>query len=152
MSSPPPADPGAILQTLVARHVASVEVRRSHGPHRVRGPHRRARDGTVVTAHRGGSRNGDGTAWLVADRDRDDFACYWYVGRAGDRLREQGRAATAEDAVAWGRNRTASVRIRTVDGHSQWAGSAPRPEGMAATWSPAAAFGPDTTALEGAPC
>lgn len=98
------------------------------------------------------SRNGDGTAWLVADRDRGDFACYRYVGRAGDHLREQGRAATAEDAVAWGRNRTASVRIRTVDGHSQWAGSAPRPEGLFATWSPAAASEQSPIALEGAPC
>ena len=81
-----------------------------------------------------GPRRGEGTAWLVADRARGDFACYWYVGRAGDHLGEQARAATAEDAVEWGRARTTSVRIRTLDGHSQWAGSAPRPEGQSGTW------------------
>lgn len=115
-------------------------------------PDRRDRKVTLVTGYDRGARSRDGTAWLVANRERGDFACYWYVGRAGDHLVEQGRAATAEDAVAWGRNRTASVRIRTVDGHSQWAGSAPRPEGMSATWSPAAAFDQGPITLEGAPC
>jgi hypothetical protein len=118
---------------------------------RPRDPKQPDRDGAAVTAHRA-PRNRDGTAWLVANRDRGDFACYWYVGRAGDHLREQGRAATAEDAVAWGRSRTANVRIRTVDGHSQWAGSAPRPDGMSATWTPVAAADQFANALEGAPC
>lgn len=84
--------------------------------------------------HRPGGFDGDGAAWLVADRTRDDFACYWYVGHAGDQLAEQSRAATAEDAVLWGRTRTTRVRIRTADGCSQWAGSAPRPDGMSQTW------------------
>lgn len=96
----------------------------------------------------------DGMAWLVADRARGDFLCYWYFGRSGAHLAQQTRVATAEDAVAWGRARTDSVRIRTVDGRSRWAGSAPRPDGMSDTWtprrpagSPAAARGPG-----GAPC
>ena len=101
-------------------------------------------------------RIGDGTAWLVADRDRGDFACYWYVGRAGDHIGEQARAATAEDAVAWGRARSTSVRIRTADGCSQWAGSAPRPQGMAQTWATSMVASDDDThsALreERAPC
>ena len=79
-------------------------------------------------------RHGDGTAWLVADRAHGDFICYWYVGRAGDHLGEQSRTATAEDAVAWGRARTTRVRIRTVDGCSQWAGAARRPDGFSSTW------------------
>ena len=79
---------------------------------------------------------GEGTAWLVADRVQGDFLCYWYVGRAGDHLGEQARAATAEDAVAWGRVRTTRARIRTADGCSQWAGAAPRPEGLSHTWAP----------------
>jgi hypothetical protein len=60
----------------------------------------------------------DGMAWPVADHSRGDFAGYWYVGRAGHHLGEQARAATGEDAVAWGRARTTSVRIRTLDGCS----------------------------------
>jgi hypothetical protein len=99
-------------------------------------PHALDRDGTIVTRHQRNPRHGDGTTWLVADRARGDFVCYWYVGRAGDHLGEQARAATAEEAVAWGRARTARVRIRTVDGCSQWAGAASRPEGLSHTWTP----------------
>jgi len=88
-----------------------------------------------MTRHQRRPRHGDGTAWLVADRARGDFDCYWYVGRAGDHLGAQARAATSEDAVAWGRARTSRVRIRTVDGRSEWAGAAPRPEGVSNTWT-----------------
>ena len=119
-------------------------------------PHDRNPKCTVVTRQQSLPRHGDGTAWLVADRAHGDFDCYWYVGRAGDHLGEQASAATAEDAVAWGRARTTRVRIRTVDGCSQWAGSAPRPEGMSNTWtSPTVAFDQDASAhsrREGAPC
>lgn len=114
------------------------------------------REGTIVTRHQRRPRHGDGTAWLVADGAQGDFACYWYVGRAGDHLGEQARAATADEAVAWGCARTTRVRIRTLDGCSQWAGAAPRPEGLSHTWtSPREALGQGAGALsrgEGAPC
>ena len=80
-------------------------------------------------------RHGEGTAWLVADRISGDFHCYWYVGRAGDHLADKARAATADAAVDWGRARTPNVRIRTADGQSQWAGTAPRPPSHTATWA-----------------
>ena len=48
-------------------------------------------------------RPGEGTAWLVADRIDDDYRCYLYAGTNDDHLVEQARAATAVDAVAWGR-------------------------------------------------
>jgi hypothetical protein len=108
-----------------------------------------------MTRHRRRARHGDGTAWLVADRAHGDFLCHWYVGPSGDHLGERARAATAEDAVAWGRARTTRVRIRTADGCSQWAGSAPQPEGLFRTWStPTVAPVDRKHALvgEGAPC
>jgi len=79
-------------------------------------------------------RRGDGTAWLVADRARGDYLCYWYVGPNDQRVGERARVASAEEAVAWGQERTTRVRIRTDDGDSYWAGSAPRPEGFGRTW------------------
>jgi hypothetical protein len=110
-------------------------------------PNHLYRKGAIVTRHQQRPRHGDGTAWLVADRAHGDFACYWYIGRAGDHLGEQARVVTAEDAVAWGRARTTRVRIRTADGCSQWAGSAPRPEGLSHTWaSPTAAVDQGTDA------
>ena len=81
-----------------------------------------------------GAREGDGTAWLVADRARGDFLCYWFVGPSDQRVAEQARAASADEAVAWGRSRTTRVRVRTDDGRSYWAGSAPRPDGFQHTW------------------
>lgn len=86
-----------------------------------------------MTRH--GSRRGAGTAWLVADRLRGDYACYWYQGRQDDHLVERGRAADAPGAVAWGRLRTGQVRIRTAAGRSLWAGSAPRPDGFGHDWT-----------------
>jgi len=80
-------------------------------------------------------RDAEGSAWLVADRAHGGFVCYWYTGRAGDHLGEQTRVANAEEAVAWGRARSSRVRIRTAEGSGQWAGAAPRPEGMSHTWS-----------------
>jgi len=80
-------------------------------------------------------RHGDGTAWLVADRLAGDFLCYWYAGPNDAYLAEHARAVTAVDAVAWGRLRTARVRIRTADAHTYWAGSAPRPDGFRSTWT-----------------
>jgi len=71
-----------------------------------------------VTRHPGRAPYGQGSAWLVADRAHGGFVCYWYVGPAGDHLREHARAANAEEAVAWGRARSTRVRIRTADGSS----------------------------------
>ncbi len=78
---------------------------------------------------------GDGTAWLVADLELGDYLCYWYAGPSDGQLVAQARAATAAEAVAWGRLRTTRVRIRTPDARSYWAGTAPRPEGFTSTWS-----------------
>ena len=78
--------------------------------------------------------HGDGTVWLVADRQQHDVVCYWYVGPEGDRMAERARVATAPEAVAWGRARTTRVRLRADDGCTYWAGSAPRPRGIDDTW------------------
>jgi hypothetical protein len=80
--------------------------------------------------------HGDGTAWLVADRAEGDDICYWYAGTGDAHLVEHARAASAEEAIDWGRDRTPRVRIRTADARSYWAGTAPRPEGFARTWDP----------------
>ena len=82
---------------------------------------------------------GDGTAWLVADRLHGDFLCYWYVGRYGDYLADQARLPTAAEALAWGRARTSRVRLRTDEGFTYWAGSAPTPEGFTHRWGDKAA-------------
>ena len=79
-------------------------------------------------------RPGEGTAWLVADRLRNDYACYRYVGRNGDHLAERARQPTTEQALAWGRARTTRVRIRTTEARTYWAGTAPGPEGFMYTW------------------
>jgi hypothetical protein len=81
-----------------------------------------------------GARQGDGTVWLVADRMSDNFRCYWYAGNNDGELVEQAGAATANDAVAWGRDRTPRVRIRTRAGQTEWAGTAPRPDTFAVSW------------------
>ena len=91
------------------------------------------------------AREGDGTAWLVADRAHGDFLCYWFVGPSDQRVAEQARAASADEAVAWGRLRTTRVRIRTDDGCSYWAGSAPQPEGFRHTWQTKAEEGAGAT-------
>ncbi|HSS10516.1 MAG TPA: hypothetical protein VLL25_11560 [Acidimicrobiales bacterium] len=80
-------------------------------------------------------RHGEGTAWLVADPDQGDYLCYWYAGPSDGLLVGQARAATATEAVAWGRLRTPRVRIRTTDACAYWAGTAPRPEGFSNSWS-----------------
>jgi hypothetical protein len=85
----------------------------------------------------GQPRQGDGTAWLVVDRVAGDYLCYWYTGTGDGRLAERARAATAEDAIAWGRQRTPRVRIRTADARSYWAGITPRPQGFAHIWGEA---------------
>jgi hypothetical protein len=82
-------------------------------------------------------RYGDGTAWLVVDRQLGDYGCSWYAGANDDHLVEHGRAATAAEAVAWGRLRTTRVRIRAADSCTYWAGSAPRPAGFTHTWTDA---------------
>jgi len=87
-------------------------------------------------------RHGDGTASLVADRAKGDYLCYWYTGTGDARLVEHARAASAEDAIAWGRDRTARVRIRTAEARTYWAGTAPTPEGFAHTWTK-----PDTVSV-----
>lgn len=68
-------------------------------------------------------RRGDGTAWLVADTEHDDFLCYWYAGPNDVRLVEQSRVPSAAQAVAWGRLRTDRVRIRTADARTSWVGA-----------------------------
>jgi hypothetical protein len=80
-------------------------------------------------------RHGEGTAWLVADRLNCDYLCYWYAGTNDGHLIEQARAATAMDAVAWGRERTPRVRIRTDAARTYWAGTAPRPATFAESWT-----------------
>jgi hypothetical protein len=82
-------------------------------------------------------RRGEGTAWLVADRVADDYRCYLYAGPNDNHLVEEARSATAAEAVAWGRQRTSRVRIRTDAARSYWAGTAPRPPGFAETWTAA---------------
>jgi hypothetical protein len=100
----------------------------------------RSEDNDVATVTRQQPpHDGEGTAWLVADRAQGDFICLWYVGRSDDHVGERARVATADDAVAWGRARTSRVRIRTADGRSQWAGAAPRPDGLSGNWVSTAA-------------
>jgi len=79
---------------------------------------------------------GDGTARLVVDRVNGDYLCYWYTGTGDARLVENARVPSAADAVAWGRTRSPRVRIRTADAVTYWAGTTPRPEGFAHTWTP----------------
>jgi hypothetical protein len=81
------------------------------------------------------ARTGDGTAWLVADRVKGDYLCYWYAGPGGGELMDQARVANASDAVAWGRLHTSRVRIRTPNNCTSWAGTAPRPQGFNHTWT-----------------
>jgi hypothetical protein len=81
------------------------------------------------------ARPGDGTAWLVVDRLHGDYLCDWYASTNDGHLVEHARVASASDAVAWGRLRTTRVRIRTADGCTSWAGTAPRPEGFTHTWT-----------------
>ena len=83
--------------------------------------------------------DGEGTAWLAADRLRDDYFCCWYGGPNDARLLEQARAPNAAAAVAWGAHRTPRVRIRTNEGRTYWAGTAPRPAGFSHTWTEAEA-------------
>ena len=79
------------------------------------------------------SARGCGTVWLLEDRERGDYICAWYAGPSDGRLAERTRVATSADALAWGRERTSRVRIRSAS-RTYWAGSAPRPEGFAHTW------------------
>jgi hypothetical protein len=65
---------------------------------------------------------------------KGDYLCYWYTGTGEAHLVEQARAANAEEAIGWGRDRTSRVRIRTADARSYWAGTTPTPEGFARTW------------------
>ncbi|MEY2459990.1 MAG: hypothetical protein QOG30_1820, partial [Acidimicrobiaceae bacterium] len=88
----------------------------------------------TVTTRRRAPRRGDGSVWLIADRLTDKFDCYWYTGAHDDQLVDQSGAGTATEAVTWGRARTPRVRIRTRDGRSQWAGTAPRPDTFTTTW------------------
>ena len=91
------------------------------------------------------TRRGDGTAWLVADRSKGGYVCYWYVGTGDGHFVESERVETASAAVAWGRLRARRVRIRTAEGRAQWAGTADPPEGFGETWaeSPAVVAGPE---------
>ena len=78
---------------------------------------------------------GEGTAWLVADRSRGDYQCFWYVGTGGSHLVEKARASSAEEAIGWGRQRTDRVRIRTAEPHTYWAGARAAPDGFADAWT-----------------
>lgn len=81
------------------------------------------------------SQYGNGTAWLVVDRSNGEYLCYWYAGTNDGHPVERARVASAADAVAWGRRRSPSVRIRTGDSRTYWAGTAPRPGGFDHTWT-----------------
>jgi hypothetical protein len=85
-------------------------------------------------ARSGRPRRGEGTAWLVEDNIGQDYICSWYFGPYDAHLAEQARLPTSADALAWGRERTARVRIRTAAARTYWAGSAPPPEGFTHTW------------------
>jgi hypothetical protein len=75
-------------------------------------------------------RPGQGTAWLVVDRSKGDYLCYWYTGTGDAQLVDHARAASADEAVAWGLERTPRVRIRTAEDRTCWVGTAPAPEGF----------------------
>ena len=81
---------------------------------------------------------GQGTAWLVFDAGGDlyQYQCYWFGGRGGDHVLEHARSATAADAVKWATARTPRARIRLADHRTYWAGAAPKPGGLAGTWTP----------------
>lgn len=79
--------------------------------------------------------HGDGTACLVVDRSNGGQLCYCYDGTNDGHPVERARVAGAADAVAWGRLRSPSVRIRTGDSRTYWAGTAPRPGGFDHTWT-----------------
>jgi hypothetical protein len=59
----------------------------------------------------------------------------WYAGTGEAHLLEHALVASAEDAIAWGRDRTPRVRIRTADARTYWAGTTAAPEGFAHTWT-----------------
>jgi hypothetical protein len=84
-------------------------------------------------------RHGEGTAWLVVDRCDGDYLCYWYAGADDAHLVEWARARTRADALAWGRQRTPRVRIRTAEARTYWAGTGPRPQGFTRSWTDAVA-------------
>lgn len=78
-----------------------------------------------------------GATWLVADRaEPPGFHCYWYAGRNDDHLVEHAHVVGEAEAVAWARQRTTRVRIRTADARTSWAGTAPRPAGISRSWMP----------------
>ena len=79
-------------------------------------------------------RPGTGVAWLVSDRLDEGYLCYWYGGADDAHLFERTRAASAADAIAWGRQRTPRVRIRTSEGRTYWAGPGPAPDGFVDSW------------------
>jgi hypothetical protein len=83
-------------------------------------------------------KRGDGTAWLVEDSVRHDFICFWYDGPYDAHVAELARVSTSTEALAWGRDRTTRVRIRTDAAQTYWAGTAPRPDGFTRTWPPTA--------------
>jgi hypothetical protein len=97
-------------------------------------------------------RHGDGGASLVAAGLNDDFYCYWYAGPNSDRLAERARVASVSEALAWGRLRTARVRIMTSRGRTYWAGSAATPEGFNRTWRDAEMSGVGSGQPEAVPC
>jgi hypothetical protein len=80
------------------------------------------------------ARRGEGTAWLVADGSNDDFLCYWYFGAGGGRLADQARVTSERGAVAWGRERSTRVRLRSTNGRTYWAGSDDKPDAIAHIW------------------
>jgi cytidine deaminase len=81
------------------------------------------------------SRPGDGTVWVVTDEGHDAHHCYWYTGASDDHLVERASVTTATEAVAWGRLRSGRVRIRSADGQTRWAGTAPRPSQFLESWT-----------------
>ena len=83
----------------------------------------------------GGRQQDDGIVWVIADEGHDAHHCYWYTGSNDGRLAEQASVTTAAEAVTWGRLRSGRVRIRTADGCTRWAGTAPRPNTVVENWT-----------------
>ncbi len=79
--------------------------------------------------------HGEGIVWVTTDRGHDAHHCYWYAGANDGHLVERASVTTAVEAVSWGRLRSGRVRIRTDDGRTLWAGTAPRPSNFVGTWT-----------------
>jgi hypothetical protein len=107
--------------------VALADARRS-GDH-ARMADTRPRRGTVSIAENVGGRANDGAIYLTGR-----FDASWQTDAS--RL-DSAEKLTADEAIAWGRERAEDVRIRLADGARYfWAGAGPAPPDLDA-WPPA---------------